>query len=235
MSITKSEQFKLANELSAVPILATLQDKVNPAHTALIVVDPQNDFCAEGGMMSKEGFDLSLVQDMTQRLPALIGAAREAGALVVFVRNVYSSENNQYLSDAWLEQAARCRKGSYTVRPVCREGEWDGAFYGNIRPEENDIVVTKHRFSAFHNTSLDTILRSHGIRSIIVSGVATNVCCETTARDGFMRDYYVVFSSDGTACYSPEAQQATLSNIDTFFGEVASIDDVITCWRSRQT
>jgi ureidoacrylate peracid hydrolase len=235
------EDFEAAARLSHVRPLATLRDKVDPNLAALIVVDMQNDFCAVGGMMSKEGFDVSEAQKMAARLPRLLTVARSAGALVVFVRNVYStgagfspgSQNkpaNIYLSDAWLEQAARKRKGSYTRRQVCAEGSWEGDFYGDVRPLPGEPVVTKHRYSAFYNTDLDSILRSHGIRTIVLTGVATNVCVETTAREGFVRDYYVVLVADGTATYSAEDQQATLRNIDRFFGEVATIADIVSVW-----
>ncbi len=241
-----AEDIEIATRLSHVRPLATLRDKIEPSRAALIVIDMQNDFCAVGGMMSSEGFDVSEVQKAAVRLPALIAAARSAGALVVFVRNVYSTNagptpaspnkpSNMYLSDSWLEQAARTRKGSYTRRQVCAEGSWEGDFYGDIRPLPSEPIVTKHRYSAFYNTDLDSILRAHGIRTIILTGVATNVCVETTAREGFVRDYYVVFVSDGTATYSTEDHNATLRNIDRFFGQVTTIADIISLWTSDGT
>jgi ureidoacrylate peracid hydrolase len=213
------------------PLLTTLDEKVRPEHTALLVVDVQNDFCAPGGMMDKEGHDLRDVQEMAGALPRLLESARAAGVLVVFVRNVYSTEENHYLSDVWLEQASRRRAGSYTVRPVCAAGSWEGDFYG-VRPLPEEPIITKHRFSAFHNTDLETVLRAHSIRSVVLSGVATNVCVETTAREAFVRDYYVVFLSDGTATYDRASHEATLASIDRFFGQVVAIDDVVACWSS---
>jgi ureidoacrylate peracid hydrolase len=217
--------------LAHVTPLFTLEEKLDPRHTAVVLVDVQNDFCAEGGMMSEEGLDLSAPQEMARRLPGLIDAARAAGALVIFVRNVYSSEHNSYLSDTWLEQASRRRGDSYTRRPVCTADSWEGDFYGDVRPAPGEPIVTKHRFSAFHNTDLDTILRANGIRTLVMCGVASNVCVETTAREGFVRDYYIVFSSDGSSCYSDAEHQATLNVIDRFFGQVATIDEVVAAWR----
>lgn len=213
------------------PLLTALEEKVRPAHTALLVIDVQNDFCAAGGMMDREGHDLHDVQEMAGALPRLLDAARDAGVLVVFVRNVYSTAQNHYLSDVWLEQASRRRSGSYTVSPVCEAGSWEGDFY-SVRPLPEEPVITKHRFSAFHNTDLETVLRAHSIRSVVLSGVATNVCVETTAREAFVRDYYVVFLSDGTATYDRSGHEATLAAVDRFFGQVATIDDVVACWRS---
>src|SRR5262249_33658431 len=78
---------------------------------------------------------------------------------------------------------------------------------------------------------LDLVLRSQGIRTVIMTGVATNVCVETTARQAFLRDYYVVFTSDCTATYSQAQHDATLFNIDQFFGQVASAEEIMACWQ----
>ena len=229
-----TDDFAIASRIAHVQPLSGLADKVEPAHTALIVIDVQNDFCAEGGMMDEEGFAIGDVQAMADRLPPLIAAARAAGVLVAFVRNVYSSEHNFYLSDAWLEQASRARAGSYTRRDICAAGSWGGDFYGEVRPEPRDPIVTKHRFNAFLNTDLDTILRANGVRTAVFTGVATNVCVETTARDAFMRDYYVVFTTDGTATYAREDHEATLRNIARYFGELASVAELQAVWMANE-
>jgi ureidoacrylate peracid hydrolase len=226
-----TQDFELASRLAHVRPLGVLNEKVRAGQAALVVVDMQNDFCADGGMMSREGLDLSEVKKTAERLPEFIQAARDVGMLVIFVRNIYSSNGNAYLSDSWLEQASRKRQGSYTRREVCASESWEGDFYGAIRPAAGDPVITKHRYSAFHNTDLDTVLRANGIRSIILTGVATNVCVETTAREGFVRDYYIVMVKDGCATYSVADHEATLRNIDRFFGEVTSISEIMDIWR----
>ena len=228
------DDFAVASRISHVTPLSGLANKVAPGHTALIVIDVQNDFCAPDGMMDQEGFDLGDAQAMADRLPPLISAARAAGVLVVFVRNVYSSEHNFYLSDTWLEQASRAREGSYTRRSVCMADSWEGDFYGAVRPEPRDPVVSKHRFNAFRNTDLDTILRANGIRTTVFTGVATNVCVETSARDAFMHDYYVVFTTDGTATYARADHEATLRNIERYFGELASVAELEAVWMANE-
>jgi ureidoacrylate peracid hydrolase len=185
--------------------------------------------------MAEEGFDVTDAQAMADRLPPFLATARAAGALVVFVRNVYSTDRNYYLSDVWLEQAARARAGSYTKTPVCADGSWEGDYYGDVQPAPEDARVVKHRFNAFLNTDLDTILRANGIRTLVMTGVATNVCVESTARDGFMRDYYIVFTSDGTAAYSREDHEGALRNIDRFFGEVRTLAEIEAVWMSNET
>jgi ureidoacrylate peracid hydrolase len=210
--------------------LVELGRKVSPAHTALVVIDVQNDFCAEGGMMDAEGLDLSGVQAMVPRLARLIDIARAAGVLCVFVRNVYSTKANWYLSNPWLEQAQRRREGSYIDRAVCEADGWNGEFFGPIRPGPDDPVITKHRFCALTNTDLDLVLRTHQIQTVVLTGVATNVCVETTARSAFVRDYYVVISSDCVATYSAEEQELSLRVLDRYFGQVVTTDQLSTAW-----
>ena len=227
--------FEVAARISHVMPVKGMREKIVPRHTALVVIDMQNDFIADEGLIAREGRDVSQAKEMAKNLPRLIKSARAAGVFVVFVRNVYTSDHNFYLSDVWLEQAARKRAGGYTRIPVCAAGSWGGDFYGEVRPEPHDPIVTKHRYSAFYNTDLDTILRSNGIRTVVLTGVVTNVCVETSAREAFVRDYYVVVASDGTAAYVQADHDMTLKNIDRFFGETASIDDLIAHWPARNT
>ena len=214
-------------------MLESLTEKVDPKNAALLIVDVQNDFAAEGGMMDREGNDLSMSQGIIPRLQQLIDEAHEVDVPVIFIRNVYNTDANWYLSDVWLEQAKRARQGSYVIHSVCAPDSWAGDFY-EIRPTEKDVIVTKHRFSAFQDTDLDLILRSRGIRTLIMTGIATNVCVESTARDGFFRDYYIVFTSDCTATYSKEDHEGTLNNIRRFFGEVVTADEVAGAWKGAE-
>ena len=210
-------------------MLRTLAEKVRPEHCAVLIVDVQNDFCAEGGAMHREGRDLSMVKTMVPRLAALVDAARAAHVPLIWIRNVYNTGPNWYLSEVWLEQAHRRRRGAYLTIPVCEPGEWNGDFFA-IKPLPDEVIVTKHRYGAFESSDLDLVLRSRGIRTVIMTGVATNVCVETTARQAFLRDYYVVFVDDCTATYDPADHDATLRNIDAFFGEVVSADALRACW-----
>jgi len=215
-------------------MLKTLADKVRPEHCAILIVDVQNDFCAEGGALHREGRDVSLVKAMVPRLAALVDAARAAHVPIVWIRNVYNTGPNWYLSEVWLEQAHRRRRGAYLTIPVCEPDAWNGDFY-QIKPLPDEVIVTKHRYGAFESSDLDLVLRSRGIRTVIMTGVATNVCVETTARQAFLRDYYVVFTSDCTATYSQAEHDATLHNIDAFFGAVVSADEVCACWSGART
>ncbi len=214
-------------------MLTTLKQKVDPQHAALVLVDVQNDFCAEGGAMHREGRDLSLVKQMIPRLERLLAAARAAKVKCVWIRCAYNTGPNHYLSEVWLEQAKRRRNGAYVQYGVCEPGEWNGDFF-HVRPAPDEVIVTKHRYGAFEGTDLDLVLRSCGIRSVIMTGVATNVCVETTARQAFLKDYYVVFTGDCSATFTQAAHEATLHNIDQFFGQVATSEEIMACWPAAE-
>ncbi|KPW70277.1 Peroxyureidoacrylate/ureidoacrylate amidohydrolase RutB [Pseudomonas cannabina] len=109
------------------------------------------------------------------------------------------------------------------------KGGWDYQLVDELKPEPGDIVVPKTRYSGFFNSSFDSVLRSRGIRNLVFTGIATNVCVESTLRDGFHLEYFGVVLADATHQAGPEfAQQAALFNIETFFGWVSSVDDFCT-------
>ncbi|MCX6021811.1 MAG: cysteine hydrolase, partial [Chloroflexi bacterium] len=111
----------------------------------------------------------------------------------------------------------------------CLEGSWGFDWYG-VGPLPGEAIVTKHRYSAFIGTDLDLILRAQKIETIICTGVVTNACVESTARDGFMMDYHVVFVDDSSATSSPETHEGTLQNIRGGFGVVVNAADVTEAW-----
>jgi ureidoacrylate peracid hydrolase len=203
-------------------MLRSLPEKVNPAHTALLIVDVQRDFCAPDGAFSVLGRDLNRVQRILPRLKLLVEAARRSQVRVVFLRYVQSELTE---SDVHLEQRAR---GRADLR-YCQEGTPGAEFY-YVLPEAGDAVVNKHRYSGFINTDLGIILRSRGIRTIVMTGVATNGCVEATARDGFMHDFYVVFVDDCSATYSEEMHQATLANVRDAYGVVVVAEELTGIW-----
>ncbi len=206
-------------------MLRTLDEKVAPENAAVVVVDMQNDFCHPNGASARNGCSTAMTEAMTPNLQRLVAEARRAGVPVVFVR---MAQTEHTMSEVQREH--RLRRG--TEVPVCVEGTWGVEFYG-VEPGPGEAVVTKHRYSAFIGTDLDLVLRSKGVKSLIVTGVASNVCVESTARDGYMLDYYIVFMGDCSACSAgTEAHEGTLANIDRTFGVVASADEVVGCWQT---
>ncbi len=161
---------------------------------------------------------------MIPRLQKLLDAAREVGTRVIFIQTIHTDETD---SGAWVRRSG----GSSTA--VCRKGTWGGEFTG-VAPRDGDVVVNKHRYSAFVNTRLDSVLRTYKIENVILTGVSTNVCVESTARDAYMRDYNLVFLSDCTAAYAQEDHDATLRTMSRNFGVVATADEIIGAWQAAR-
>ncbi len=206
-------------------MLKTLAEKVDPKHAAIIVVDIQNDFCHDDGALGKRGLDMGDIQQMARNVKGLIQQAHRFNVPVIYIQTKQNTWTN---SETWI---ARRRDISIEQLPICQEGTWGAEFYV-VEPEARDCVVVKHRYSAFIETDLDLILRSQGIRTLIMTGVATNACVDSTLRDGYMKEYYIVALDDGCASTSPSAHQATLSNVEELFGDVARIKDVVACWET---
>jgi ureidoacrylate peracid hydrolase len=200
-----------------------LGSKVEPALTALVVVDVQNDFCADRGHFARSGVDLRPSQEMAPRLAGLVDRARRAGVLVVFVQAIY---DEKYIGPAELDR----RRRSHSEWPRCVEGTWGADFY-QLQPYPGDIIVRKHRYSGFVGTDLDLVLRSRGVRTVAVTGVASDVCVEATVRDAFMRDYHVVVVTDCTAATTPSLQAATLDRLGTYFGVLTSSKELADLWQ----
>jgi ureidoacrylate peracid hydrolase len=198
-------------------------ERVHPAKSRLLVVDVQNDFLADGGWFAKHrGHDLEGMRRAVENADRLIGRARAAGVRPIFIQAIY---DEKWLSKPMLERHALV--GLDTKH--CQEGTWGAEFY-LVSPKADEDVVVKHRYSAFHGTELDTLLRAQGVENLIFVGVTTNVCVESTARDGYMRDYHIVVVEDCTASYSEEPHQATLANIRRAFGRVATSDEIVSLW-----
>lgn len=207
--------------------------KVAPKRTAVLVVDVQNDFCSPDGYMDREGHELRMVKEMLPRLRSFLGGAEQAGVPAIYFQANYASSGNWYLSPVWLDRAARVnRAGGHIESPVCSEGDWGFDLVDGIAPRDpqRDLILKKHRYSGFVNTELDLVLRSKQIQTVVVTGVATNVCVESTARDAFMRDYFVVMAEDCCATYSDEEQLSTVRNIQKYFGIVTDSTTVLSSW-----
>lgn len=208
--------------MAAYQMLRTLEEKVQPQNAALIVVDVQNDFCATGGWIDQLGEDVSQAQAMLPNLQKLIDQARGAGVLVVFVQAVY---DERYHSVVYKEFVSR----RFQTGLPCQSGTRGVEFY-QVQPQPGDFLVQKHRYSAFANTDLDLILRSNGIQTLIMTGVATNGCVESTARDGFFQDYYIVVAEDCCASGNPAFHETALRILADRFGLVVTSKEIIAAW-----
>lgn len=192
--------------------------------TAVLVVDVQNDFVHEKGSLAQAGRDVAPMQAVISNISNLVKAARSADVPVIWVRTEHNPWTN---SSAWVNRLAN--KQDLQRHPICVGGTWGADLY-ELTPEYSEPVVTKHRYSAFVDTDLDLILRSMEIRRLLISGVTTNVCVESTARDGAMRDYFVTLLADCMAADSAAEHEATLFTFDHYFGSVANSEDIIETW-----
>ena len=208
-------------------LLTDPSEVVAPVHTALLIVDVQNDFCAPGGHTeARLGKDVADCQAVVEPVERLAAAARRAGALVVWIKADY---DRAYLSPPiHARQVARGIERAY-----CVSGTWGAAFY-RVSPEGGDLVIEKHRHSAFAGTELDQILRDRGIRTVAVAGVQTHVCVESTLRDASARGYYVVVARDCVGSYDRDLHDKTLRCVEMHFGEVVGSADLIARWRPNE-
>jgi ureidoacrylate peracid hydrolase len=201
-----------------------------PSQTALIVVDMQNAYATQGGYLDLAGFDVSATKPVIAKIHQAVTAARAAGIQIIWFQNGW---DDQYVEagDAGSPNFHKSnalktmRKRPELQGTLLSKGSWDYALVDELTPQAGDIVLPKPRYSGFFNTPLDSMLRSRGIRHLIFTGIATNVCVESTLRDGFFLEYFGVVLEDATYQAGPTfAQQAAIFNIETFFGWVSNVD-----------
>jgi ureidoacrylate peracid hydrolase len=204
----------------------SLPERINPATTALVIVDMQNDFAVPTGACEQSGDDVSSIVQMTKRLKGLLAAAREQQILTIHVR---MNNDRPYVAANLAETFARRGLGY----GPCRSDTEGEKFVDGMQPElsEREFLVTKHRFSGFWGTEIDLLLRSNGIKTLVLTGIATEVCVESTARDAFFRDYSVVIAGDCTSSFSQQRQEASHTLFDRSFGVVETAATIVDVWR----
>lgn len=207
--------------VKGVKRLEKLKKNLERKNTTVIVVDVQNDYCHPDGAIAKSGSDVSAVKKIIPNLRSLLDAAREHSVPIIFLQTNHDKSTD---SEVWL---SRFPDG---VNPICQTGSWGAEFY-EVAPQSNDIIVKKHRYSGFVHTMLESILQTLKIETLIITGVSTNLCVESTARDGFMLDYRIVLMKDACAAFSQEEHDMTLKTVDTYFGMVADTEQVVSFWR----
>jgi len=197
-----------------------------PEKTAMLVVDMQNDFVQEGAPI-----EVPHARAMVPRLNRLLDVCRASKIPVIYIHHVIRGGDIDAGHLADHHTAIRNNKALLAGTPNVE-------IYAGLKPHAGDLVVAKPRYSAFYGTDLEAILRSQGIDTLLISGTLTNVCCDSTARDAFSRDYKVIFLSDGTATrdypdlgFGPvsaeELQKVVLTVLAMSFAQVSSIDQVI--------
>jgi ureidoacrylate peracid hydrolase len=199
--------------------------------TAVVVIDMQNAYASPGGYVDLAGFDIAGAAGTIDKIRTVLNTARAAGVQVIYLQNGWDPDYveaggpgspNYHKSNALKTMRARPElKGRLLAR-----GGWDYALVDGLAPQPGDITLHKTRYSAFFNSQLDQILRARGIRNIVFVGIATNVCVESTLRDGFHLEYFGVMLEDATHHLGPDfTRQATVYNVEKFFGWVSTVAD----------
>lgn len=208
-------------------VLTRFEDRIDPAHTAVLVVDIQNDFCdPDGYIAQKFGCDAAANEALAALNVAVTDAAREAGALIVWIQAIYDP--------VYLSQPMLMKGGSSGNEGRCIDGSWGAEFY-KVAPKQGDLVIRKHRYSAFSGTALDNLLRRNGIRTTVITGVSTNICVESTLREAFNLGYYVVIPRDCVAGNNVALHEATLQNVEFLIGDVCEAGDLMAAWSEGET
>jgi ureidoacrylate peracid hydrolase len=193
-----------------------------PKRTALVVVDLQNGFMAEG-----QPAEMPTARAIVPNVNRLAAATRASGGTVVWMKNTYDAE----AAMTWSVWRGHFATGDWGQRmeQAFTPGNWGYEIYADLDVQPGDLVIPKRRFSALvqGSSSLDTVLRQHGIDTLIIVGTATNVCCESTIRDGMMMNYKCIMVSDANACRTDAEHNATLATVAVLFGDVRSTDEVI--------
>lgn len=205
--------------------------RLDTKKTALVVVDMQNAYASPGGYLDIAGFDIAGAAAAIGKIAEAVTAARAAGIPVIFLQNGWDEnyvEAGGPGSPNWHKSNAMktMRNKPELMGKLLAKGGWDYQIVDALTPQPGDILIPKTRYSVFFNTNIDSFLRSRGIRNLVFTGIATNVCVESSLRDAFHLEYFGMVLEDATHQAGPEfAQKAAIYNIETFFGWVSNVAD----------
>ena len=205
--------------------------RLSPEQTAVVVIDMQNAYASVGGYVDLAGFDIAGAAGTIGKIATVLETARAAGVQIIYLQNGWDPDYkeaggpgspNFHKSNA----LKTMRKRPELAGQLLARGGWDYELVDALAPQPGDITLHKTRYSAFFNSQLDSVLRARGIRNIVFVGIATNVCVESTLRDGFHLEYFGVMLEDATHHLGPPAMQdATVYNVEKFFGWVSTTAD----------
>lgn len=205
--------------------------RIDPASSAVIVIDMQNAYASPGGYVDLAGFDITGAAGVIGRIGQVLDTARAAAIPIIFLQNGWDGDYveaggpgspNWHKSNALKTMRAR----PDLAGQLLARGGWDYELVDALAPQPGDIRLHKTRYSAFFNSQLDSVLRARGIRTLIFVGIASNVCVESTLRDAFHLEYFSVMLDDATHHLGPDfVAKACLYNVEKFFGWVSNVAD----------
>ena len=218
-------------EIDGKQVFTEFEELVDPAHTALVVVDMQRDFCSAGWYFDRLGVDISMYPPLIPRLAALVAGARTANVRVIYLQmTVLPGRASD--SPAQLRFNLRLHLASHgAVEPLSYtlDGSPGQEIIDELAPQAGDLVVKKYRSSGFWATNLDLLLRSNGIKSLVLTGCTTEGCVESTARDALFNDYYVVIAEDCVASDDRAQHDASLLLMRHRF-DIATAERILGSW-----
>ena len=211
-------------------VFSVIEEVVEPSHTALLIIDMQHDFCSPKGLFDRIGKDLSMMRPAVKRVASLVETARNVGVTPIFIQNQWLP-NNRAVSGSFLRFMIY-KQGMDPKEGCTVSGSWGAEILPETGIRPDDIVVQKWRPSAFRSTNLDMVLRCNNIRSVVLTGVITQGCVESTARDAMFHDYYTVVVKDCVATYNRDLHDASLKVMGSRF-DMISADELTGLWRGE--
>ena len=203
-------------------LLDSVEKRLDPAHTAVMVIDMQNDFCAEKGYVERVvGKDTSACRAVAPAIMDLVAAARDRRVPVFWIRANYDPDR--------LPEGMLVKQREKSTEICCGTGSWGHDFYG-VTAAAGEPVIDKSCYSAFVGTDVEKQLRGRGIRTLVFAGVQTNVCVDSSLRDAVCRGFYAVLASDCVASHTQPLHEATLNNVRFLFGDVLDRAAIRSAW-----
>ncbi|HEX4370927.1 MAG TPA: cysteine hydrolase [Rhizomicrobium sp.] len=205
--------------------MSALKDWIAPSRTALLLVDCQVDFASPDGLMARQGYDVAPAQAALRNVALLADAARKAGVPCLFARLVTRSGDETPVSREW-----KSRRGHDEDSLLCREGSKGGEFVG-VAPLPGEAVFSKSRYNALAGTGLDAHLKTLKRDTLVIAGLTTECCVDSTARDAFERDYHVFIAPDAVAAYEPDLHSGALKALELNCAMLAATTDILSSWK----
>jgi ureidoacrylate peracid hydrolase len=198
--------------------------------SALVIVDMQNAFVAKGGMFDLRGFDVTPVQKVIGPITKICNKAREEKVKVIYIVHVLSSDLREVGPDSsfWYKSVKFYREDPNWQDKFIIRGTWGAGVVDALKPQEDDLIVEKPRFSAFFGTNLDTILKTYNLKYLFFTGCATNICIEASIRDAANLGYFPILISDASVNNGPPfMQDSTVFNVKLCFGWVTDTENLL--------
>ena len=201
--------------------------QIDLKRTAVLVIDMQNTFVSKGGAFDRSGKDMSVIRKTIEPNKRILEAARARGVKVIYAVHRITADGREIGPFSRFRAGPARSKDPEIRRGSIVEGTWGTEIIDELKPRDDEMVIVKRRFGAFSGTELDMLLRTFDIRYLIFTGVATNICVESSLREASHLQYLCVLVSDAVAASDPSRQQPSIDNIKEIFGWVTTSDNVL--------